>query len=391
MLGDAPDDLGFASTDVIKADIHLRAEITNATWSDESGFIAKKGYRITRKFIKDFSARERLKYGIHYIVDTIAANTFTDTSISDLLLPEDSEIAGIQFINLCRRIRAAIKAGTLIVDELAHKSNNGRNLHLVKLLETCGLTYKQFVIAYLSNMQPCTLNTIPRGKNQGAEDIIALYDRGYKISLYLKFKDRGRIVVSMHEDNIQGKSRVSCENITTSMIAQKYSCLIVEPNMNYREGEIITKRVQMSRGFATFNFMCRGIAKSRDTVIITTADLTEYLYSMIVNYIYQLCAQTGILTTENKELLELYRTKEQTPMISVASYGGYVTSMLSLIADLYPTVSQRVQTTLIAAIDIIVDEELNAIDLIPIRDALKERYMNYTNNALEHFYALIDM
>jgi hypothetical protein len=368
----------------------VRENMTNAVWQKNRGFVAKEGHKIPRKYIKDFTPDELYKYNIDYeTVDTVALDNSAAivTAIEDNTMKEN-DVAGLQFLNLCRRIRAAVKANLVTVDETQHKTNGGRNLHLAKLVETCGMSFKEFVLTYLSNIQPCTLMPVQEGKKQGAKDLIVLYDTGYKIRLYIKLKDKGRILVSFHEDNILGVSH--CDSIASNMIEKPYAFLLLDTNWGFRRGELVTQGVRMSRGLATLNFNIRGMMWAKDLMIVSTTDLNDYLCNIVTNYISQLCAQVGILTKANVEAIDCYRERIRTPDISVTSYGGYTISMLSLIIDLYPKASERQQKNLLAVMDIIVAEDLTSVDMIAVKEAITNRYLNYTNNALEHFNVLLE-
>jgi hypothetical protein len=149
--------------------------------------------------------------------------------------------------------------------------------------------------------------------------------------------------------------------------------------------------MKISRGLATLTFRIRGIVKARDLLVVSTEDLNTYLRSLIVNYLYQLYSQTGILTDSVSDLLTAYSTTVSPPAISITSYGGYTVSLFSLIIDIYPKVAAKIQTNLLAVLDILLENELlDSSDFPVLVAALKERYMGYTNPALDHLLLLLE-
>lgn len=64
---------------------------------------------------------------------------------------------GSTFINVCRIVRKKASEKKIVVEQNAHKSNDGRNIHLFKLIEACNLSVNDFVNEYLSVLQPYSL------------------------------------------------------------------------------------------------------------------------------------------------------------------------------------------------------------------------------------------
>ena len=78
---------------------------------------------------------------------------------------------GKDFIKVCRKIRKYANANRLKLDTKPHQANEGRNIHLFKVIETCGVSLHDFVRGYLCNLQPYSLTAFNNGTETSKYDI----------------------------------------------------------------------------------------------------------------------------------------------------------------------------------------------------------------------------
>lgn len=95
---------------------------------------------------------------------------------------------GKEFIFVCRKLRSYAQSNNFVVDMNKHKSNYGKNTHLFKLIEACGVNVHDFIQNYLYNIQPYSLSRFQSKKNLGKGNIW-LSDMGYNIQLVIKVYD----------------------------------------------------------------------------------------------------------------------------------------------------------------------------------------------------------
>lgn len=119
----------------------------------------------------------------------------------------------IECIKACCSIRYYARKGKLILKYNEHESNAGANVHLFKLIEECGIALKQFIIGYLSVIQPYSLkryqvNSKDRKEKNLDKHDIWMCDIGYSVQLLIKIDDHNNnkvMIVSFHESNIAGR------------------------------------------------------------------------------------------------------------------------------------------------------------------------------------------
>lgn len=171
----------------VEETIVFRNRIKNATLLSNSEYIAKKGCKIETQRIHETKTTKPVK---------VASPT----------MPKD--YYGKEYIKVCRKIRQYANANRLKLDTEPHQANGGRNIHLFKLIETCGVSLHDFVRGYLCNLQPYSLKAFDDGTETSKYDIW-LCDAGYGVQFIIKIDTINQYnpaVVSSHESNISGIS-----------------------------------------------------------------------------------------------------------------------------------------------------------------------------------------
>lgn len=164
--------------------------VMNATLESGVDFRAKAGCHIETVQLKDIGIQQRQ---VLSVVD--------NTQNSGL------DYYGKEFISVCRKIRDYAKSGKIVVDMNRHRSNDGLNVNMFKLIEACDISVKDFVTGYLSVIQPYSLQRFMKETNIGANNIW-ICDIGYRVKMVIKLNDSNRnkaVVVSFHESNVFGK------------------------------------------------------------------------------------------------------------------------------------------------------------------------------------------
>ena len=108
---------------------------------------------------------------------------------------EDREI-----INVCKRIRVVAAMGRVDTDIALQQHTKSDNQHLVKFIEMCGWSFHEFIIQYLSNVQPFQL--ILDKSQQFDKSVKCIIDLSYSLALYIKieFVSNDSILISFHEN-----------------------------------------------------------------------------------------------------------------------------------------------------------------------------------------------
>ena len=168
--------------------IVFRNRIKNATLLSNSEYIAKKGCKIETQRVNTTKTTKIAK----------------PVKVASPTMPKD--YFGKDFIKVCRKIRKYANANRLKLDTKPHQANEGRNIHLFKLIETCGVSLHDFVRGYLCNLQPYSLTAFNNGTETSKYDIW-LCDVGYGVQFIIKIDTINQynpVVVSFHESNVGG-------------------------------------------------------------------------------------------------------------------------------------------------------------------------------------------
>lgn len=88
---------------------------------------------------------------------------------------------GKDFILICRKLRRYAQDNNFVVDMSKHKPNYGRNTHLFKLIEACGLDVHDFIQNYLYNIQPYSLSKFQSTKQPTCRSMWVSYMEYYNV------------------------------------------------------------------------------------------------------------------------------------------------------------------------------------------------------------------
>ena len=280
---------------------------------------------------------------------------------------------GKQYINICRKIRNYARQGKLVVEKRVHKSNDGNNVHLFRMIEACGLSVDQFVNGYLSVLQPYNLEKFRQNKDLGKHNTW-ICELGYRVSMLIKLDESNTdkpLIVSFHESNSKHKNKFNYVDFSLkpcAILIEAIKSEIVntgEKSVNYfiQKGfmrlsiESFTPYVNNDVALVKYNDIEKAIRNSMDR-------LFDYLRNMYTD------EDTG-----GMPLLDLSSNK-----LSFLSFGYATVNNINLLIDLYAT------NTTVAARSVIVSIANNLLDEIPdnnkltIREALIQKFgINYNN------------
>ncbi len=135
------------------------------------------------------------------------------------ILRDNASMRGIDLstVKVCECLRKLAALDRLKIDESTYRSN--LNKHLLNYIEYCGMSVKEYIKQYLTNLQPYMIERNKDGEyNKG---IICVLDNLYKVSLYIKadstFGDEA--IISFHESSING---IAKENSVIGNKAERY-------------------------------------------------------------------------------------------------------------------------------------------------------------------------
>ena len=102
--------------------------------------------------------------------------------------PEESDVYGKETVDICLRLRKAIRAGRLKVDMAVHKANGGRNVQYFNFIRACGYDVQEFILKFLYDLQPCMVRLIDKkNMGDGINAMQVILATGYNLNMYIKF------------------------------------------------------------------------------------------------------------------------------------------------------------------------------------------------------------
>lgn len=295
----------------------------------------------------------------------------------------ETDYYGKEFINICKKIRRYAISGKLTVDKSTHKSNRGNNIHLFKLIESCGITVDSFVKGYLSTIHPYYLEKFSQGNSLTNHDIWVC-DIGYKTKLLIKINDYDTnkpIVVSFHESNKHDSYKTGKHNFSDKPYA-----VIADNVVQSNSGNYIVKYT-VQRGFLRHSGI-RSVTKyfKNDIALVKYSDIKETFDDEVNNIIDKL---SQIYIERNLEAKDsLYVTKLDSTELSFMSLGVTPTNNLSLLIDMHSGSGNHKIRTLASNLAEHITSELTETKSLELREALQLKYgINYTN---ELYLMLVD-
>lgn len=296
----------------------------------------------------------------------------TEVEMSNLLpTPQPSQLSqvrsdvafdyyGREFIKTCRLIRKSAISGKIIIDKKPHKSNEGRNIHLFKLIDACGITVEDFVKGYLSVLQPYSLEYFQKYFKEATKEDTWIVDIGYRVKLVIKLKNlrstQDTIVVSFHESNIKGGNSLGRRDFSDK------PCAVFINKLNTIEQDYYPVDFVVQRGFLRYNIRSFTKYVNKDIALINYSDI-ESRYALSLGSI--LARLNDMYYSDNSRsiqpILDLINIKE----ISFMSFGYCDVNNLSYLIDIYSQVHSNSERS------VIVDIATNLVDEIPYERQLE--------------------
>ena len=281
----------------------------------------------------------------------------------------DKQIAGAEFVGLCRGLREAVRLNRVHVDTSKHNANKGYNTQYFKAIEVCGLTVEGFVLQYLMNMQPWTLAR--HGGSRG-NDFVIIIDTGYRVNMYIKIKQDNTVIVSFHDDNVGG-SHLKRSNLYDQG-DKKYCYMLTNVDATKHDTPLY-----MSRGFSVFKFTTGYNVIAPDLVVCEVESLLMQLQRYTFEYI------RNVYETVNGDcdLPKSLKVTDFDRALSFISYGGYTVSSLSFLIDIYGMLTSKVERRqMLTLVEVVINDESLIQDRIKYRDALIDIYAIKPKNLL---------
>lgn len=197
--------------------------VENATLMANGDFRAKPGYKI----------KTVIGYKERCINSSPAMSNFQrTTSFSEF----PADYYGQEFINVCRKIR------TLAIQDKIVIEDTDQDIHLIKLIESCGIDVMEFVKSYWSVVQPYSFEAFQRVTSED-KSLIWNVDIGYRVRLTIKL-DEGMesncLSVSFHKGTqlkeIGGVTRLSQTSEGIDFSDKLCAVIVDEVSATYLEG-----------------------------------------------------------------------------------------------------------------------------------------------------------
>ena len=342
--------------------IKLKDKITNATLLKNGEYRANKGSSIETK------VEHRLK--VENSVMRIN-NKETSTSSNNIII---NEYYGKDYINICRKIRRYAREGNIKVDHSIHRGNNGKNLHIFKMIEACGISVDNFIKGYLSVLQPYSLSSFP-GANGLSKDNMWFCDIGYRVSLLIKVNDRDKnspIVISFHESNFKSHNKIGGKDFRD----KKCAVLINDITSTICNTNEKVVKYYVQRGFIRTEIKSVTNYVNKDVALVEYKDINKE-FSTILDKIYARIADM-YLDDEN----DIPTFSIESNQLSFMSHGYSVMNNLSLILDLYTDARDIRTRSALTGITCNLIEELPSDSKKTIKEALISKFGIGYNNKL---------
>lgn len=294
--------------------------------------------------------------------------------MNELIIPvKTAKEQGVNFDNVerCRQIRKLAMAGRFEIDDSTH-SSNANNKHLFSYIEYCGLSLKEYLRSYLSNLQPYMLEH--RADQEKSDTMICVLDNAYRVSLYIKV-DRykgSELVISFHENVRAGFLKENNMKRDTVRLSHQIVPVFAEPTGAYIEGSDRQQvKVFIQRGMLLLPAMVMAQKCENNTYLVERGSLEQPIVDACNQYLRDL--YTSNLDLKALENVEYFSVLQQ---MSFTSYGNTIFSNISLLIDNLEiqngSPSKRAADfALVTYIDNLYLSSDQAIELI---DVLKTRY-----------------
>lgn len=255
---------------------------------------------------------------------------------------------GREYIEDCRRIRESARSGRLRLSMERHKQNNGDNVLLFDIIRGCGYGVEEFVIGYLSCLQPYSMqeftnhgaNNIKRRAKRddmviSNKDRIWLVDLGYRYCFLVKVhfsrdnrtgKLLDQVVVSFHESSQAGKYFKG----GASFLGKQCAVFVDSAS---KSGDWMTVSYTVQRGFLRSSFTCDVRYCVNGVALVWYQDIARRFVSMLNDYLLRIYGvyQTSPGLQGHLPLV----TEDGLGNLSFMANGVSVLNTLCLMIDLY--------------------------------------------------------
>lgn len=337
--------------------------ITNAILLFNGEFRAKEGCTIATEV--DTS----------YLMPTSLFNTNTSVQKPNSSYSQYN-FYGKNMINICKKIRIYANLGKIKISYEPHKSNNGNNLHLFELIKLCNINVDDFIIGYLSNIQPYSLEPFQGKKSSDIKNQIWLRDVCYGTVLIIKINTENKdapLIISFHESNLNGNfysTHKDMRNKPCAVLLDNTSDALFDTGCGYRINYTIQRGFIKYRVNALVQICDNGVA------LVNYNDIIQNYNDIIRNILKQLY-ETYNTNNEPLKTLEL-----QFDRLSIMSSGFNTVNNICLLIELYAKYTDVTsRATMIGLLDSIISELPNYHKL-DVLSAMKLKFgPTYSNKA----------
>lgn len=335
----------------------LFSQIENADLRDDGTYIAKKGSHIETV--------------IEYKQLLVPTNKKVVESIVEPNMIFD--YYGKNFINICRKIREYANQGKFTVEKKPHKPNGGKNLHLVKLIESCNISVDTFIQSYLANIQPYSLQKFQEHtkRNNLESDSIWLCDIGYGVQLLIKLRDMDTkypVVVSFHESNKSNSNRLGAKDFS-----DKKCAVIVTDKVKQTSYYMV--HYQIVRGMLPLILSSKAEYYAKGVALVEFNDIKEAYDRVMKNIMEQIQINYLNITPINKNFIDTVDSSK----LSFLSLGFATVNNICLLLDLYSQYSDGDSRRHLVSLAVHLLDETTPENKLEIQSALKAKYLGSQN------------
>lgn len=319
----------------------------------------------------------KAKKGCHIETDVVS----TGLSVQKVTKPQVkvksefiNDYYGKDFIGVCRRLRNYANMGNIKVVTNKHSSNNGNNVHLFEIIELCGLSIKDFVVGYLSVIQPYCLDLFQPSNAKKANQKWFV-ELGYSTRMIIKLDERDKnnpVIVSFHESNIERKGSHTFQSGVKDFSDKP--CALIIDTVNHIAGDYVIS-TSIQTGFIRYRLTANAIACNNDVALIDYNDINQHV-NKILDTLFDKLASVYLVSNTVPEF------SNKNDCVSFSGRGYAIINQLILILDLYSkypdTNSIKVLTEMMRNIV----SELDNKSRLTILSALEKRFGKTPRNRL---------
>lgn len=277
------------------------------------------------------------------------------------------EYHGMEFLTVCRKIRKFANADMFELDMSAHKSNEGKNIHLFKLIQACHIDVRTFIRGYLANIQPYSLQRFK--KNMNEKDKALVCDVGYGVKLLIKinnFNTNKPMIISFHESNYAGSNRTGAVDFSDKPCA-------VFVNECEQRGSYYRVHYLIVRGMLTLTIASTSRYYSNGVALVEFADIKKELDDTMSNILHDIqCAYLG--GVKHKSFDSVNSTR-----LSFMAFGYATVNNICLLLELFSQYTDEKSRLAISSMTFHLLEETTVENREEILDALKVKYDGTSN------------